>query len=37
MGIGSPQEWKEDFKDNMNTAKKGIQKVEKVVVKENKQ
>lgn len=37
IGIGSPQEWKNDFQDNMNTAKKGIQKVEKVVVKEQNQ
>ena len=37
IGIGSPERWKKDFKDNMDTAKKGVQKVEKVVVKENKQ
>lgn len=37
IGIGTPKEWQEDFKDNMNTAKSGIKKVEKVVVKENKQ
>lgn len=37
IGIGTPKEWQEDFKDNMNTAKSGIKKVEKVVVKENRQ
>ena len=37
IGIGSPKDWQEDFKDNMNTAKTGIKKVEKVVVKENRQ
>ena len=37
IGIGSPNEWKEEFKDNMNTAQQGIKKVEKVVVKENRQ
>lgn len=37
IGIGSPQEWKDDFHDNMNTAKKGIQKAEKVVIKEQNQ
>lgn len=34
IGIGSPKEWQNDFKDSMNTAKQGIQKAEKVVVKE---
>ena len=34
IGIGSPKEWQEDFKSNVNTAKGGIKKVEKVVVKE---
>ena len=37
VGIGTPQEWKEEFKDNVNTAQKGIKKVEQVIVKENKQ
>ena len=37
IGIGSPERWKDDFKDNMDTAKQGIKKVEKVVVKENRQ
>lgn len=36
IGIGSPKEWQEDFKDNMSTAQKGLKKVERVVVKENK-
>ena len=34
IGIGSPKEWQDDFKDSMNTAKQGIQKAERVVVKE---
>ena len=37
IGIGSPDKWQSDFKDNMDTAKKGLKKVEKVVVKENNQ
>ena len=37
IGIGSPDEWKDEVKYNVNTAKKGVQKVERVVVKENKQ
>lgn len=37
VGIGTPQDWKEEFKDNVNTAQKGIKKVEQVIVKENKQ
>ena len=37
MGIGSPKEWQEDFKDSVGTVKQGVQKAEKVVVKEHKQ
>lgn len=37
IGIGSPKEWQEDFRDNMSTAQKGLKKVERVVVKENRQ
>ncbi|MBR4508915.1 MAG: hypothetical protein IKP23_05580 [Elusimicrobiaceae bacterium] len=37
LGIGSPQEWKDDFKDNVGTIKQGVKKAENVVVKEHKQ
>ena len=37
LGIGSPTDWQEDFKDNVNTVKKGVKKAESVVVKEHNQ
>ncbi len=37
LGIGSPQDWKDDLKDNVNTVKKGVKKAESVVVKEQNQ
>ena len=37
IGIGTPKDWQEDFKDNVGTIKKGVKKAESVVVKENKQ
>ena len=37
IGIGTPKEWQEDFKDNVGTIKKGVKKAESVVIKENKQ
>lgn len=37
LGIGSPKEWQEDFKDNVGTVKKGVQKAERVIKKEKNQ
>ncbi len=37
LGIGSPTDWKEDFKDNVGIVQKGVKKAESVVVREPKQ
>ena len=36
IGVGSPKEWQSDLKDNVGTIKKGVEKAERVVVKENR-